>query len=139
MKSKVITAESGLRRRSRQRERILELIRSTDAHPTAAWVYDQLKREFPSLSAGTVYRNIAILIEEGLVNRIDFGSTFDRFDAKTAPHYHFICEGCGRIIDAEVPFDETITDRLRATKGLVVHRHEIEFYGLCGECAKRRT
>jgi len=130
--------ERGPNRRSRQRERILALLRSTESHPTAAWVFDQLKGEFPRLSVGTVYRNIAILVGEGLVNRIDFGSTFDRFDANTGPHYHFICEECGKIIDVEVPFDHTITGRVDPSSGLEVHRHEIEFYGLCETCKKER-
>jgi len=138
MKSKAKPSGRGFYRRSRQRERILALLRSTESHPTAAWVYDRLKREFPRLSVGTVYRNVAILVEEGLVNRIDFGSTFDRFDANTAPHYHFICEECAQIIDVEVPFDHSITTRVDPTSGLEVHRHEIEFYGLCDACKKER-
>ncbi len=138
MKGKTTSTGRGLHRRSRQRERILALLRSTESHPTAAWVYDRLKREFPSLSVGTVYRNIAILVEEGLVNRIDFGSTFDRYDANTAPHYHFICEECGRIIDVTAPFDPAITARVDPSSGLQVRRHEIEFYGLCEKCSKER-
>ncbi len=128
----------GFYRKSRQRERILALLRSTQTHPTAAWIFDRLRREFPSLSVGTVYRNIAILVDEGLVNRIDFGSTFDRFDANTLPHYHFICEGCARIIDVDVPFDQAITARVDSSSGLTARRHEIEFYGLCERCAKER-
>jgi len=68
-------------RRSRQRERILELLQSTEAHPTASWLYARLRKEFARLSLGTVYRNIGVLIEQGLVSRIAFGSTFDRLDA----------------------------------------------------------
>ena len=86
-------------RQSKQRNRILELLRSTDRHPTADWLYQQLKNEFPYLSLGTVYRNLGTLIEQGLVKKIHFGSTFDRFEAKTQPHYHLICESCGNIID----------------------------------------
>ena len=83
-----------LYRRSKQRERILELLQSTEAHPTASWVFGKLRKEFPNLSLGTVYRNIGILIQQGLLSRIAFGSTFDRLDANTKPHYHFICENC---------------------------------------------
>lgn len=86
-------------RRSKQRERILELLRGTESHPTANWLYGKLREEFPDLSMGTVYRNLGILLEQGLIKRIDFGSTFDRFDANIAPHYHFICEECGTIVD----------------------------------------
>jgi Fur family peroxide stress response transcriptional regulator len=124
-----------LYRRSRQRERILELLRSTDAHPTANWIYSKLRKDFPDLSMGTVYRNIGILIQQGLINKIDFGSTFDRFDANIAPHYHFICEQCNAIIDLDLPVDDTLNARVPRSTHFEVRRHEIEFFGLCAQCA----
>jgi Fur family peroxide stress response transcriptional regulator len=125
-------------KRSRQRERILELLNATGSHPAADWLYDRLKGEFPNLSMGTVYRNLNILVEQGLVNRIDFGSTFDRFDAQTGPHYHFICEQCGSIIDLELPIDETLNRRVDEATSFTVHRHRIEFFGICARCRGQR-
>jgi Fur family peroxide stress response transcriptional regulator len=122
------------RKRSRQRERILELLQGTGAHPTADWLYDRLKGEFPNLSMGTVYRNLNILVEQGLINRIDFGSTFDRFDARVGPHYHFICEKCGAIIDLPLPIDEALNRRVDEATPFAVSRHRIEFYGTCDRC-----
>jgi Fur family peroxide stress response transcriptional regulator len=124
------------RKRSRQRERILELLRGTGAHPTADWLYDRLKGEYPNLSMGTVYRNLNILVEQGLVGRIDNGSTFDRFDAKTGPHYHFICEKCGVIVDLELPIDETLNRKVTESTLFTVRRHRIEFYGICDRCQR---
>jgi Fur family peroxide stress response transcriptional regulator len=122
------------RKRSRQRERILELLRETGAHPTADWLYHRLKSEFPSLSMGTVYRNLNILLEDGLIQRIDFGSTFDRFDGKVGPHYHFICEQCGAILDLDMPVDEALNRKLSAVTPYTVRRHRIEFFGVCDRC-----
>jgi Fur family peroxide stress response transcriptional regulator len=124
-------------RRSRQRERILELLRSTESHPTANWVYSRLRKEFPNLSMGTVYRNIGILAEQGLINRIDFGSTFDRLDANVSEHYHFICENCGAISDLDVPVEQRFNRPVAAGDGFVVHRHDVEFYGLCPKCSAK--
>ncbi|MGA2641560.1 MAG: transcriptional repressor [Spirochaetia bacterium] len=124
-------------RRSRQRERILELLQSTEAHPTANWLYVKLRKEFPNLSLGTVYRNIGILIQQRRINRIAFGSTFDRLDANTRPHYHFICEKCDSIIDLDTPPDESLNAWPDKSLGFKVSRHEIEFYGLCPKCAKK--
>jgi Fur family peroxide stress response transcriptional regulator len=121
-------------KRSRQRERILELLRSTGRHPTADWLYDQLKDDFPNLSMGTVYRNLNILIDQGLIKKIDFGSTFDRFDANTGPHYHFVCERCGAIIDLELPIDETLNERVSQATRLRARHHRIEFFGVCDRC-----
>jgi Fur family peroxide stress response transcriptional regulator len=122
-------------KRSRQRERIYGLLKSTGIHPTASWIYDRLKSEFPGLSMGTVYRNLNILVEQGLIRKIDFGSTFDRYDANTDPHYHFMCERCGSIIDIPTPIDDSLNEMVERTTGLKARRHRIEFYGLCGRCS----
>jgi len=122
-------------KRSRQRERILELLRGTGIHPTASWLYDRLKSEFPDLSLGTIYRNLNILIEQGLIRKIDFGSTFDRYDANTRPHYHFICERCGSISDLKIPIDDELNKRVELDTRYKAKRHRIEFYGLCDKCA----
>ena len=124
-------------RRSRQRERILELLKETDTHPTANWLYARLRRSFPDLSMGTVYRNLAVLAEQGLVSRIGFGSTFDRFDANTQHHYHFICDICGAIRDLDLPVDESLNQRVRAASGLEARRHDIQFRGTCETCARK--
>jgi Fur family peroxide stress response transcriptional regulator len=124
-------------RYSRQRERALELLQDTQAHPTANWLFDRLRKEFPRLSIGTVYRNIGILIEQGLLSRLAFGNTFDRLDANMQPHYHFLCDQCDAIIDLDLPIDRTIDAWLDKAKGFLVRRHDLEFRGLCPRCAPK--
>ncbi len=121
-------------RSSRQRERLLALLRSTNTHPTASWLYDRLKTEFPNLSLGTVYRNLSILIEQGLVKKIDAGSTFDRFEAKTTPHDHLICKKCGKIIDFEQRFFPEINDEISRSVDFYIESHRIDFFGTCSDC-----
>lgn len=123
-------------RNSKQRQRILELLKSTGTHPTANWVYDQLRKEFPNLSLGNVYRNLNILVEQGLINSLDFGSTFDRFDANINQHYHLICENCGSIIDLEMPIEHELNDKVNKSADFDVSYHKIQFYGLCKKCKK---
>ena len=124
-------------RQSKQRNRILELLRSTDRHPTADWLYQQLKDEFPNLSFGTVYRNLATLIEQGLVKKIHFGSTFDRYEANTQPHYHLICESCGKIIDFAMPIYNDLNTQATKLTSFTVFHHKIEFYGMCEDCKSK--
>lgn len=124
-------------KRSRQRERILETLRGTKSHPTATWVYDELKREFPDLSLGTVYRNLGILRDQGLVRVLQSGSTFDRFDADTAAHYHFICERCGRVDDVPMEAMDDLDEKASQSLGCRVSGHRLDFYGTCVECAQR--
>jgi len=124
-------------RRSRQRDRILEILRGTKSHPTAEWVYGRLHREFPHVSMGTVYRNLGQLVEHGSVRRIGFGSTFDRYEANTLTHHHFVCERCGSVSDLDVPVDESLTRKLGQAAGVRADRHEIRLYGTCAACARK--
>lgn len=124
-------------RRSQQRERILEILRTTDSHPTADWVYGKLKKEFPKLSLGTVYRNLSLLIEKGQAKKIHFGSTFDRFEAKLGPHYHLICEKCKQIIDFELPIYKDLNEKANKISGFKVSYHKIDFFGVCSNCYNR--
>ena len=121
-------------RRSRQRDRILEVLRQTRSHPTAKWLFDRVRKQFPSLSLGTVYRNLGILAKQGLVSRLDFGSGFDRFEATTLPHHHFVCESCGQVTDLDLPVDHSLTQKLQKATGYAATRHEIRLYGLCEKC-----
>jgi Fe2+ or Zn2+ uptake regulation protein len=124
-------------RRSKQREEILALLRSTDTHPTANWLFGKLKKEFPNLSVGTVYRNIGILVHQGLLGRIAFGSTLERLDANVNEHYHFICEKCDAIIDLKLAIERGLDKQVPTSEGFEVHRHTVEFYGLCPKCVKK--
>ena len=121
-------------RKSKHRDRILELLRSTDSHPTADVVYEQLKKEFPQLSLGTVYRNLNILLDMGLVKKIHFGSTFDRYEANTVQHYHLICETCEKIVDFKMPIYNDLNTQATKLTGFTVHHHKLEFFGVCEEC-----
>ena len=121
-------------RQSKQRIRILEILRSTDSHPTADWLYDQLKKEFPQLSPGTVYRNLNILIEQGLAKKIHFGSTYDRFEANVQPHYHLICESCEKIIDFKMSIYDDLNQQAKLLTNFNIRHHKLEFFGMCEEC-----
>ncbi|HSV27854.1 MAG TPA: transcriptional repressor, partial [Sedimentisphaerales bacterium] len=90
-------------RRSKQRERILELLVQARSHPAADWLYHRLKKEFPSLSMGTVYRNLNILVEQEHIQRLPFGSAHDRYEAVKKPHYHLVCEACRCVQDFDMP------------------------------------
>ena len=120
---------------SRQRESILQLLQSTKSHPTADWVYTQLKPRFPKLSLGTVYRNLNILVKLGKVRELRCGSTFDRFDGNVMPHDHFTCNRCGRIYDLELEMPGDLDQLVRNESGCCVESHNLDFYGLCRECA----
>jgi Fur family ferric uptake transcriptional regulator/Fur family peroxide stress response transcriptional regulator len=122
------------RRRSRQREVVLEVLRSTDSHPTADWIYEQVRERIPNISLGTVYRNLRVLKDEGEILELDYGATFSRFDARTTQHYHFRCENCGRVFDIDLPEGNGLDGEVAQTTGFTVNRHRLEFYGKCNAC-----
>lgn len=125
-------------RQSIQRDRILELLKSTMSHPTADWIYGKLKKEFPKLSPGTVYRNLGILSDLGKVKKIGFGSTFDRYEANLSQHYHLICEECGSITDIVLPECKDLLDKATELSDFKIREHQIEFYGTCKVCLSKK-
>ncbi len=121
-------------RNTKQRSKILEILQGTTSHPTANWIYDKAKAEFPNISRGTVYRNLGLLEEMGKIQRLSCGSTFDRYDANTEPHIHFVCKKCGEVSDIH---DENPSDKLKeAVKAidLQVDMYDLTCYGICKNC-----
>jgi Fe2+ or Zn2+ uptake regulation protein len=126
------------RRVTDQRCLILEAVRGTDAHPTAEWVYRKVRRRLPRISLGTVYRNLKLLVEQGLIQELD-SRGFGRYDGNAARHHHFTCQVCGQISDLAEPVDRGLDRRMTSRTGLEIWHHRIEFYGCCATCrAKAR-
>lgn len=119
---------------SRQRESIKKYLDDHRIHPTAETVYTDMKKIFPNLSLGTVYRNLNFLADRGDILRISCGSGPDRYDGNTAPHYHFICTRCSKVLDIEMePFAQLDKTAAQHFKGDIIS-HTAYFYGLCPEC-----
>jgi Fur family transcriptional regulator, peroxide stress response regulator len=118
------------------RRLVLEVVRGTDSHPTAERVHEMVRRRLPRVSLGTVYRNLRLLVAQGLVNELP--GPHARFDGNVSDHHHFTCLGCGRIADVAgamtEPHSRALCLRVAAQSGLSVSHHRIDFYGRCPEC-----
>ena len=124
-------------RLTRPRRLILDVVRATDAHPTAALVYQRVRRRLPRVSLATVYRNLRVLASEGfLAERADTGGL--RFDGNTGPHDHFTCLACRRIYDVPARVEPGARRRLSARTGFEVLDHRTEYYGRCAACRRSR-
>ncbi len=130
----MIRSNQPLRKNSRQRSAILTLLRSTKSHPGAAWIYEQLKPSIPALSQGTVYRNLALLAEQGDIQVLRSGSGMDHYDADCSLHYHVICEKCGRIDDVMLPPAQDREAEAEKMTGYRVRSHRTDFIGICPDC-----
>jgi Fur family transcriptional regulator, ferric uptake regulator len=118
-----------------QRQIILEELGKVTSHPTANEVYDMVRKRLPRIGLGTVYRNLELMAETGLILKLEVGGTQKRFDATTNLHYHVRCSECGRVDDIELPV-QTKLDRLAAKAcDYQIIGHHIEFSGICPDCA----
>jgi Fe2+ or Zn2+ uptake regulation protein len=123
-----------MRRETKQREAILRVLTNTRSHPTADWIYEEVKKEIPNISKGTVYRNLQVLQESGFVSELNLNGTLSRFEAKRERHYHFRCEQCGRVIDVDQPVDRDLDQKVADRTGLKISYHQLEFRGICHDC-----
>ncbi len=123
-------------KRSRQRDMIKAFLMGRKDHPTADVVYMNVRKNNPNISLGTVYRNLTLLSELGEIRRLRLGDGVDHYDADTSPHYHFVCEECGSVIDLEMDSLEKITEIAGAGFDGKIAGHVTYFYGICGNCVK---
>lgn len=86
-------------KRSRQRDAIRSFLMSRKDHPTAEVVYDNVSKEFPNISLGTVYRNLTFLVDNGMAMKVPCSDGSVHFDGNVNPHYHFQCVNCGKVMD----------------------------------------
>lgn len=124
-------------RYSKKREAILHAIRNTECHPSAEWVYQTLKPTHPDLSLGTVYRNLVLFQQQGVIQSVGVVKGQERFDGCTTPHSHFVCNCCGAVLDLhQLKLDSGLEQSVREQYGFQVERHELIFYGTCPKCEK---
>ncbi|MGN0563295.1 MAG: Fur family transcriptional regulator [Candidatus Heritagella sp.] len=124
---------------SRKREAILQKIRGSHIHPTAEWVYQELKNEYPDLSLGTVYRNLTRFKEDGTIRSLGVINGQEHFDGELNAHDHFLCVECGQILDLVRPaFLEESIEHLEKTSNLVVRSYDLLLRGTCPVCCKKQ-
>lgn len=130
---------NGFQRMTEQRRLILEVLRSTDCHPTADWVYEHVRAKLPTISLGTIYRNLRALAAMGMALELDFGSGQDRFDGNPEPHYHFRCQDCGRLFDLPLALRPNLdAEAAKRFPGRILG-HRLEFYGQCADCQREQS
>ncbi len=117
-----------------QRMAILEYLRETTSHPRADQVHQQVRHRFPGVSLATVYNNLKILKDKGLVNELRYGDLASRFDGKTDPHYHVNCQVCGTVVDFHGQVCKDLHGEAAKVTKFEISGHRIELYGACPDC-----
>ncbi len=122
-------------RETRQRRVVYETIKDTFSHPTADWIFEQVRHKLPKVSLGTVYRNLGVLKQEGLVREILGNDRRAHYDADTSPHAHFICSACDQIVDVH-GVKKIDWRTLKDLVGCVVDDQSVVFSGRCTGCRR---
>lgn len=116
-------------RYSKQREEIYKIIRNTDIHPNADWIFKHVKKKIPKISLGTVYRNLKLLVDSGKILAIHTGTTI-RYDGNIKNHIHLKCTECGNLIDVDTP-DINVLEDLYKNYEFEINGIELTILGKC--------
>lgn len=117
-----------------QRSLVIEAVKELRCHATADEVYNTIAKKHPSISRGTVYRNLNRLCELGEIHKVEIPGGADRYDHLSYDHYHVRCVKCGRVYDVEMDFIADLDKNIKDTKGFRFTGHDIIFKGICPEC-----
>ncbi len=126
-----------VRKHSHKRDAVLEKLRSTKSHPSAKWIYDELRKDIPDISLGTVYRNLSVFKDEGQIISVGVVNGQERFDANTREHNHFICTGCGSVLDIDTDIEDALSAEVERRYGVEIHSRQLTYYGKCPKCRGR--
>lgn len=117
-----------------QRQIILEELGKVTSHPTANEVYDMVRKRLPRIGLGTVYRNLELMADTGVILKLEVGGTQKRFDATVEPHYHIRCSSCGKVDDVHIEVQQEINQSAERASNYKILGHHIEFSGICHDC-----
>lgn len=124
-------------RYSRQREAIWNFLKDRKDHPTADFIYRQIRTEYPSISLGTVYRNLMLLKRLGRLQVIDVGDGTAHFDPNPVMHDHFVCKVCHSVLDIEIPERDAVGENAARHFDGRITGYSAVFYGVCGNCCRQ--
>lgn len=124
---------------SRQREAIKTFLMGRTDHPTADTVYTSLREEYPNISLGTVYRNLALLADLGEIAKISTGSGADHYDGNVKRHQHFICTNCHQVYDIPMESVDAIMDIASKNFSGHIDTYCVNFFGTCEHCMKEES
>lgn len=123
---------------SKQREMIIRTLDGNTSHPTADAVYEELRKELPNISLGTVYRNLKQLVEQGEIRSLNGLDGKTHYDYNVEQHYHFICRKCNKVYDVSKTVAQNIKTEVFGQTGMEVEDCDIMLKGLCRNCQKQQ-
>lgn len=122
----------------RKRNAILSCLRSTHVHPSAETLHGMLQPEHPDISLATVYRNLALFKQQGIIQSLGTVGGIERFDGNAEPHVHFICGRCHAVIDLpQIEVPQQLRSTVETVTGSRVGACQLSFTGTCQSCCRQ--
>ena len=123
-----------------QRQAVLEILATSDTHPTADQIYERVRVDFPMTSRATIYKTLSLAKEIGVVMELEFSQDSNRYDGRRPyPHTHLICTKCRQVMDAEDIEIRVLKRQIIRKTGYRIINHRIDFFGICPDCQKEPT
>jgi len=137
----VLRAHEG--RLTQERQSLLHIICASVGHFNPEEVAGLARSKGRPVSLTTVYRNLPLLIEAGIVRRATVGDGLDRAGVRyervwnRTHHDHLTCERCGRVVEFSYPAIEILQDAVAREHGFLLERHHLELIGVCASCRRK--
>jgi Fur family ferric uptake transcriptional regulator/Fur family peroxide stress response transcriptional regulator len=123
-----------------QRRAVLEVLEAATDHPTAAEVFERVRVASPGIGPATVYRSLALLVENGLALELSLGEgSAARYDGNVGRHDHLVCSSCGAASDIQTPLPAHLIEQLAGSSGYAISHYDLQFHGLCPDCQSATT
>lgn len=118
-------------RSSRQRDAVLEVLRTSCDHPTADVIFECVREKIPNISLGTVYRNLGQLKDEGIITVVESSDKKVHYEGNLTEHIHFLCKKCNNITDI---FCKSAIPEELLNMGFEIESQKTVYYGICKNC-----
>ena len=122
-----------------QRLAIVEILAKSEDHPSVENMHDQIKKDFPTMSLATVYKNIELIKSLGEVLELGFPDGSNRYDGnKPDPHPHVICIKCKKILDPDLDSLVEMQKEVALETNFKILYHRLDFFGICSNCTAEK-
>lgn len=132
--------ENGYKLTTQRKVVLNAMLEHQEEHLTVEEIYQFVKESNPEIGLATVYRNIQLLSEMRIVEKLNLDDGFTRYElaieGEVHRHHHLICEDCGKVIEVKEDLMGSIEKSFKETYGFVVNDHQAKFFGICSDCVK---
>jgi Fur family transcriptional regulator, peroxide stress response regulator len=122
-----------------QRLAIVKILAKSEDHPSVENIHARIKKDFPTMSLATIYKNILLIKSIGEVLELGFPDGSNRYDGKKPfPHPHVICIKCKKIVDPDLENLNEMKKEVELETNFKILNHRLDFFGICSNCMAKK-